>query len=133
MRRLPIRPECDESSKTNGKFVDVLAGEAEEDLGDLFGEQSGKEFRGDMAFPSDEPSGEASWRNEAHDWDIDEEEFAPKIVAKDPGSPTQAEVDEHNVDHFPFRAWCECCVQGRGTGEQHVPGVESHIPILAFD
>ena len=38
--------------------MDVLAGEAEEDLGDLFGEQSGKEVRGDMAFPSDEPSGE---------------------------------------------------------------------------
>ena len=97
----PIRPESMEPSNDIGKVVDVLAGEAEEQgsLGDLFGDR------------------ETSACNE----DIDEEEFAPKIVAKDPGSPTQAEIDEHNVDHFPYRAWCECCVAGRGTGEQHVP------------
>ena len=109
----PIRPESMKPSNDIGNVVDVLAGEAEEQgsLGDLFGDR------------------ETSACNE----DIDEEEFAPKIVAKDPGSPTQAEIDEHNVDHFPYRAWCECCVAGRGTGEQHVPGVESRIPILAFD
>ena len=97
----PIRPESMEPSNDIGKVVDVLAGEAEEQgsLGDLFGDR------------------ETSACNE----DIDEEEFAPKIVAKDPGSPNQAEIDEHNVDHFPYRAWCECCVAGRGAGEQHVP------------
>ena len=49
------------------------------------------------------------------------------------GRSKQAEIDEHNVDHWPYRCWCEHCVKGRGIGEPHVPGPESHIPVIAFD
>ena len=48
--------------------------------------------------------------------DSDQEDSMPKVVSKDPGAPTQADIDEHNVDHIPFGTWCECCVVGRGTG-----------------
>ena len=27
-------------------------------------------------------------------------------------APTQAEIDEHEVTHYPWRAWCSCCVRG---------------------
>ena len=33
--------------------------------------------------------------------------------ATDPGQPTQAEVDEHELSHSPFRPWCSACVRGR--------------------
>ena len=75
---------------------------AEED-GDLFGEAREEEADGQ----GDEISeGEV-------------EEMAPKRVAPDLGMPSQAEVDEHEVDHTPYRQWCEECVAGRGTGEPH--------------
>ena len=48
--------------------------------------------------------------------------------------PTQSERDDHEVDHQPYRSWCEECVEGRGTGEQHKSsGEPSDIAILAFD
>ena len=62
-----------------------------------------------------------------------EEDCAPKIVAPDPGAPSAEEREEHRVDHFPYRCWCEHCVQGRGTGEQHRRGQDRIIPTLAFD
>ena len=62
-----------------------------------------------------------------------EEDLAPKRISPDPGQPTEQEVSEHNVDHMPYRSWCEFCVKGRGTGEQHRESSGSSIPIIAFD
>ena len=63
-----------------------------------------------------------------------DEECEPKRIAPDPGMPTQAEIDEHNVDHLPYRSWCACCVRAKATGEPHRKiHVESTIPIIAFD
>ena len=69
----------------------------------------------------------------AEEEDLRSEDCQPKVVAPDPGRPSQAEIDEHCIDHLPFRSWCECCVRGRGTGEQHRPAGESQVPIIAFD
>ena len=63
-----------------------------------------------------------------------DEECEPKRIAPDPGMPTQAEIDDHNVDHLPYRSWCACCVRGKATGEPHRRiHVESTIPTIAFD
>ena len=43
----------------------------------------------------------------------------PRILP-DPGQPTQKQLDDHRVDHLPFRSWCPECVAGRATGEQHI-------------
>ena len=61
------------------------------------------------------------------------EDCQPKVVSVDPGRPSQAEIDEHCIDHLPYRSWCDCCVRGRGTGEQHRPAGTSTIPVIAFD
>ena len=73
-------------------------------------------------------------RDEPHE-DSAEEDCGPKRVAPDPGMPTQSEIDDHNVDHLPFRSWCIPCVEGRATGEQHRrnDGVASHVSKFAFD
>ena len=71
---------------------------------------------------------------EVEDFDeAPEEDAEPKEILPDPGQPTQADIDEHNVDHYPFRSWCEACIKGRGTGEAHKSGGESTIPVIAFD
>ena len=38
---------------------------------------------------------------------------------KDPGAPTQAEVDSHNITHLPFRPWCPSCVAGQAKDKHH--------------
>ena len=101
----------DETMKVR-ETVDVLAGDVEGSC-----EGAGPE----------EAQGAEESETDSH------EEALPKVVARDPGAPTQAEIDEHNVDHIPYRSWCECCVMGRGTGEQHRAGPESRVPIIAFD
>ena len=65
-----------------------------------------------------------------------DEECQPQRVLRDPGMPSQKEIDEHEAGgHATYRTWCEACVEGRGIGEPHLrgKGQESLIPILAFD
>ena len=41
-------------------------------------------------------------------------------VLPDPGEPTPSQVEDHRAcGHVPYRSWCDECVQGRATGEQH--------------
>ena len=47
------------------------------------------------------------------------EDCAQNTMAPDPGMPTQSEIDDHNVDHLPFRSFCVSCVEEKATGEQH--------------
>ena len=77
---------------------------------ELFGEAADTEARG---------SETREGRREDFQEDSAEEECGPKRVAPDPGMPTQSEIDDHNVDHLPFRSWCVPCVEGKATGEQH--------------
>ena len=43
---------------------------------------------------------------------------APRKV-QDPKLPNQAEIDEHNLTHLPYRSWCTHCVRGRGETHPH--------------
>ena len=62
------------------------------------------------------------------------QECAPRRVLPDPGQPTQKQLDEHRIDHLPFRSWCPECVAGRATGEQHQKRGESKsIPTISMD
>ena len=44
-------------------------------------------------------------------------ECAPERVIPDPGQPTRQQIEDHRVDHLPYRSWCPECVAGRATGE----------------
>ena len=59
---------------------------------------------------------------------------APKRV-QDPRVSTQAEVDEHNLTHLPYRSWCTHCVRGRGKAHPHRESgdEERHVPELHVD
>ena len=61
------------------------------------------------------------------------EESVPRRKVPDPRLPSPEEVAAHNIDNYPYRCWCEHCVSGRGTGEQHRRGPECRIPVISFD
>ena len=42
--------------------------------------------------------------------ELEEEDCAPTNVARGPGRPSAEDVEEHRVDHYPYRCWCEHCV-----------------------
>ena len=96
----------------------------------------------DGLFADDEACGEPSITNGDAENDFivnkptGDEECQPQRVLKDPGMPSQKDIDEHEAGgHATYRALCEACVEGRRVGEPHLRGKkqESKIPILAFD
>ena len=40
-------------------------------------------------------------------------------IVRSPGTPSQAEREQHNMTHWPYRSWCEHCNKGRGVGQPH--------------
>ena len=67
----------------------------------------------------------------------EEEETGERHVKKmqSPLLPSTAEIDEHNLTHFPYRSWCRHCVRGRGKEASHIksrnePG---DVPEFHFD
>ena len=46
------------------------------------------------------------------------EGIRPKVI-RSGYSPTDKEVQEHLVNHLPFRAWCRHCVKGKAKGLPH--------------
>jgi hypothetical protein len=64
------------------------------------------------------------------------EEAREPRVPRDPGAPTATEVEQHNVTHLPFRAWCPACVMGKARDKMHrkqEDGAEKGIPEIVFD
>ena len=49
--------------------------------------------------------------------------------------PSQMEIDEHNLNHLPFRGWCPYCVQGKGVSASHKrrKKEENEVPVIAID
>jgi hypothetical protein len=59
----------------------------------------------------------------------------PKTL-RDPGAPTPAEVERHNVTHMPYRSWCPACVEGKARDKHHSLNDEQDvkgIPEIVFD
>ena len=48
--------------------------------------------------------------------DFECQECVPRRILPDPGQPTQKQIDDHRIDHLPYRSWCPHCVAARATG-----------------
>ena len=48
-----------------------------------------------------------------------EEEAEERRILPTPTLPSQREIDEHWIDHYPYRNWCGKCVEGRGREKPH--------------
>ena len=64
--------------------------------------------------------------------ELGEEAEAPRD-ARDPGCPTEKQVEDHRLTHLPFRTWCKWCNLGRGRGLQHKQSPKSEIPVVGID
>ena len=68
---------------------------------------------------ADAPGNRQRGENEEKvDPDTVEEEIKVKM-ARNPGNPTQEEVERHNMTHLPYRAWCPVCVEAKGKEDPH--------------
>ena len=56
---------------------------------------------------------------------IHAEDVQPVRIFKTPEMPPREEVEEHRVDHRPYRSWCDECREGAGREDAH-SNVESH-------
>ncbi|MDP7400196.1 MAG: hypothetical protein QF541_25255, partial [Lentisphaeria bacterium] len=61
------------------------------------------------------------------------EEVEPIKKSIDPGRPTAAQIEDHRVDHLPYRCWCKWCVLGRGRGIPHRRKSDPKIAIIGLD
>ena len=63
-----------------------------------------------------------------------EEEVEPANIVPNPYVPTQSEIDDHCVDHLPYRSWCKFCIEAFGREDAHVSSESEHtVPIVSMD
>ena len=69
-------------------------------------------------------------------FDLEEDTQPMKTVAT-PVTPTQAQLDEHRIDHLPYRSWCDDCVEAFGREWSHTASGEATgkrtIPLISCD
>ena len=91
---------------------------------------AGDEVPGELTLGEDEENDPTSSKPTG------DEECQPPRVLRDPGAPSQKDIDEHEAGgHATYRTWCEACVEDRGVGEHHFgdKGQKSKIPTLTLD
>ena len=50
-------------------------------------------------------------------------------------APSQQEIEDHNVNHLPFRSWCKHCIRGKSKAHAHRVNDSriSDVPIVSID
>ena len=94
---------CQKVVEDQKEIVDIV-GEAENERLTQCEDDSQEELNKFTSMPCEDP--------EAIDEGV-ETEAEEQRGAADPGQPTQAERDAHDISHFPFRPWCKARVRGR--------------------
>ena len=96
-------------------------------------------------FPVSEMIAEAGGASESEDKsrdeiraaDEEEEQAEMPLCLPSVYQPTRSEYMDHCVTHFPFRAWCKHCLEGRGRefGHDNRSGVKDDrsTPVVSFD
>ena len=63
-----------------------------------------------------------------------EAEVEPLRTMQTPETPTQDEIDQHQIDHVPFRPWCRYCLEGFGREDGHFHSeVKRDVPVVSLD
>ena len=64
-----------------------------------------------------------------------EEEVQLGKTMPTPKMPTQSELDEHRIDHIPYRSWCADCVEGFGREAKHctIHPQTRWVPLVSCD
>ena len=63
---------------------------------------------------------------------FDSEDVQPLQKFSTPELPSRAAIEEHRIDHWPYRSWCEECCEGHGRERGH--GSTDHkIAMISID
>ena len=92
----PVRPHSDQ------RIINTVDGEPVDEEGGNGAEGSQHVQEGDVI-----ESGEH------------EEECEMRKALPTPIAPTPSEIEDHRVDHLPYRPWCDHCVEGQGRERGH--------------
>mgnify|MGYP001458192757 CR=1 FL=1 len=65
-----------------------------------------------------EGSEQRKWA-EGKDREEEAEEARKVKYMKCPHEPSQLEVEDHMINHMPYRSWCEHCIKGRAVAPAH--------------
>ena len=73
--------------------------------------------------------------DESYDNSIVYDDVEDPKLSKVPTAPSQQEIEDHNVNHLPFRSWCKHCVRGRSKAHPHRvnDGRISDVPVVSID
>ena len=94
-----------------------------------------KDMERDGIFPA---TGDADQTEEDEEEETELPEGAqesPRVrIGPTPARPSEAEVEDHRLTHWPYRSWCDECALGRGLGEQRAGSSgSSDIPVVGID
>ena len=67
--------------------------------------------------------------------DVEEPMPARPATLRDPGTPDQIGMEQHNLTHFQSQPWCKMCVESRGHDSPHreQSKIDAVVPQLQFD
>ena len=67
--------------------------------------------------------------------DVEDPVPARSATLKDPGTPDQIVMEQHNLTHFPSQLWCKMCVESRGHDSPHreQSKKDAVVPQLQYD
>ena len=67
--------------------------------------------------------------------DVEEPMTSRPATLREPGTPYQIVVEQHNLTHFPSPPWCKECVESRGRDFPHreQSNIDAMVPQLQFD
>ena len=67
--------------------------------------------------------------------DVEEPIPARPATLRDPGTPDQIVMGQHNLTHFLSQPWCKMCVESRGHDSPHreKSKIDAVVPQLQFD
>ena len=62
------------------------------------------------------------------------EDVHPQQIMPTPDLPSRAVIEEHRIDHWPPRTWCDECNEGHGRERRHGKVSEQHrVAIASLD
>ncbi len=62
----------------------------------------------------------------------DAEDVEPTRRPPEVYQPTAKELEDHRVDHLPYRNWCPWCVRGKANGQLHRRACKHHLMSVIF-
>ena len=63
--------------------------------------------------------GDELYPGEAVEGTFDAEDVQPQQVLTTPEQPPREVIEQHRIDHWPYRCWCDECVEGFGRERKH--------------